>query len=51
MDTMRVQYVSWYDDGMYFSTWQDIDTGETFSDLEDAREYAEENGLIIEVIE
>jgi len=53
MDTMRVEFQSWFDDddSDYIYTWVDIDTGETFSDLDDARDYAEENGLILEVIE
>lgn len=52
MDTMRVEFQSWFDDddSDYIYAWVDIDTDEMYEDLEDARRYAEENNLILEVI-
>jgi hypothetical protein len=52
MDTMRVEFQSWFDDddSDYIYTWVDIDTDERYADLEDARRYAEKNNLILEVI-
>lgn len=53
MNKMRVQFGSWFDDDIsdYVYGWIDIDTDEMYEELEDARKYAEENNLILEIIE